>query len=107
IGLQRAMETLLLGDPIPAKKALEWGLVYQVVAEDQLEAAIEELVTKILRYSPAVMQYAKASIMGGLSKNLVDAMDYIGWTRYAAQNLGIVKEAARAISEKRPPDYPA
>lgn len=107
IGLQRAMEVLLLGDPIPAEKALEWGLVYQVVADDQLGAAVEELVTKILRYSPAVMQYAKAAILGGLSKNLADAMDYIGWTRYAAQNLGIVKAAARAISEKRPPDYPA
>jgi len=36
-----------------------------------------------------------------------NAMGYVTWTRYVAQNLGIVKEAARAISEKRPPQYPA
>ena len=107
IGVQRAMEMLLLGEPIDAKKALEWGLVYQVVPDDQLASATEELVNKILRYSPAVMQFAKASIMSGLTKNLVDAMDYISWTRYVAQNLGIVKEAAKAIAEKRPPQYPA
>jgi 2-(1,2-epoxy-1,2-dihydrophenyl)acetyl-CoA isomerase len=107
IGLQRAMEMLLLGEPIDAKKALEWGLVYRVVPDDQLEAATEELAQKILKYSPAIMQFAKSSILGGLNKNLVDAMDYISWTRYAAENLGISKEAARAIAEKRQPKYPA
>jgi len=107
IGMQRANEMLLLGEPVDARKALEWGLVYQVVADDQLEAATEALVQKILRYSPAIMQFTKASIMGGLSKDLEAAMDYITWTRYVAQNLGIVREAARAIAEKRPPEYPA
>jgi len=107
IGLQRAMEMLLVGEPIDAKKAYDWGLVYQVVPDSQLEAATEELVQKILRYSPATMQFAKASILGGLSKDLVNAMDYITWTRYVTQNLGIEKEAARAIAEKRPPRYPA
>ena len=53
------------------------------------------------------MQFAKASIMGGLAKDLVNAMDYISWTRYVARNLGITKEAARAIAEKRQPQYPA
>ena len=107
IGLQRAMEMLLLGEPIDARRALEWGLVYRVVPDDQVESATEELVQKILKYSPAVMQFAKSSILGGLRKNLVDAMDYISWTRYVAENLGISKEAARAIAEKRQPEYPA
>ncbi len=107
VGLQRANEVMLLGEPIPAKKCLEWGIVYQVVPDDKLEAATEELVQKILKYSPAVMQFTKASIWGGLSKDLAGAMDYISWTRYVAQNLGIVKEAATAIAQKRQPKYPA
>ena len=86
---------------------MEWGLVCSVVSDDQLEAATEELVQKILKYSPAIMQFAKSAILGGLNKNLVDAMDYISWTRYAAENLGISREAARAIAEKRQPEYPA
>lgn len=107
IGLQRAMEMLLVGDPIDARKALDWGLVYQVVPDDRLESATEELVQKILRWSPAIMQFTKSSIMGGLSKDLVNAMDYISWTRYVTQNLGIEKEAATALAEKRTPTYPA
>ena len=107
IGLQRAYEMLLVGDPIDAKTCYEWGLAYKVVADDQLESVTEELVQKILRWSPAIMQFTKASILGGLSRNLVDAMDYVRWTRYVTENLGIQKEAARAIVEKRPPRYPA
>jgi 2-(1,2-epoxy-1,2-dihydrophenyl)acetyl-CoA isomerase len=107
IGLQRAMEMLLLGEPLDAKKSLEWGLVYKVVPNDQLVAATDELCEKILRFSPAVMQFTKASILGGLNKDLVNAMDYISWTRYVTRNLGIVKEAAQAIAEKRKPKYPA
>jgi len=53
------------------------------------------------------MQFSKAPILGGLNKDLEDAMDYITWTRYVSQNLGIVKEAAQAIAEKRKPNYPA
>ena len=107
IGLQRAMEMLLLGEPLDAKKAYEWGLVYKVVSENQLEAATDELCEKLLQYSPAVMQYTKASILGGLHKDLPNAMDYISWTRHMAINLGIVQEAAGAISQKRRPNYPA
>ena len=107
IGLQRAMEMLLLGEPIDAQEAYEWGLVYKVVPDDQLGDAVDELAEKILKYSPAVMQFAKASILGGLNKNLPDAMDYVSWTRHVAENLGISKEAARAIAEKRQPNYPA
>ena len=107
IGLQRAMEMLLLGEPIDAKKAYEWGLIYKVVPEDQMKAATDELCEKILQYSPAIMQFSKASILGGLNKDLEGAMDYITWTRYVSQNLGIVKEAAQAIAEKRKPNYPA
>ncbi len=107
IGLQRAMDMLLVGERVPANKCLEWGLAYKVVPDAKLEEAVEELIQKLLKYSPAILQFTKASIMGGLNKNLENAMDYISWTRYVAQNLGIVKEAATAIAQKREPHYPA
>ncbi|MFT3817478.1 MAG: enoyl-CoA hydratase/isomerase family protein [Rubrivivax sp.] len=107
VGLSRAYQMILLGEPIDAKTCLEWGLAYKVVAGAQLDTAVETLVQKILEYSPAVMQFTKASIYGGLTKDFRNAMDYISWTRYVCENLGIAKEAANAIAEKRPPNYPA
>lgn len=107
IGLQRAMEMVLLGEPIDAKKALDWGLVYQVVPDDQLENATEELVQKLLRWSPTLLQFAKATIKRGLTRDLDATMDYLRWATLMAENLGIVREGARAIAEKRPPQFPA
>jgi 2-(1,2-epoxy-1,2-dihydrophenyl)acetyl-CoA isomerase len=107
VGLAKAMEILLLGEPVEAKEAERLGLVYKVVPHEKLENATEELIGKLLKYSPAVMQFTKRSIMDGLEKNLAQAMDYISYTRYICDNLGIIQEAAKAISQKRPPKYPA
>ena len=38
IGVKAALEMVALGDPVPAKKAAETGLIDQVVGEDTLEA---------------------------------------------------------------------
>ncbi len=107
IGLPKAMEMLLLGEPVEAKEAERLGMVYKVVPHNKLESATEELVGKLLKFSPAVLQFTKRSIMDGLEKNLAQAMDYISYTRYICYNMGIIGEAAKAIAEKRPPQYPA
>jgi 2-(1,2-epoxy-1,2-dihydrophenyl)acetyl-CoA isomerase len=38
IGRPRAMQLMLLGDRLPARTALEWGLINQVVPDEDLEA---------------------------------------------------------------------
>jgi 2-(1,2-epoxy-1,2-dihydrophenyl)acetyl-CoA isomerase len=47
IGRARASELMLLGEKLPAAKALEWGLVNRVVPDDQLEAAASELAVRL------------------------------------------------------------
>ena len=51
-GRKRALELLLTGDPFSAAKALELGLVNQVVAHDRLMPAAEAVARRILRHSP-------------------------------------------------------
>ncbi len=48
IGMGRARELLLLGDPIDARRALEIGLVNRVVPRDQLENACLSLAERLL-----------------------------------------------------------
>src|SRR5205814_8700567 len=47
--LQRkhAMEMLLLGEPVEARKALEWGLVNAVVPAEMLDTEVLKLAKKI------------------------------------------------------------
>ncbi len=52
-GPQRAMGMCLLGDRLPAQKALEWGLIWDVVDDEQLVPAALQLATR-LADGPAV-----------------------------------------------------
>ncbi|HHW61657.1 MAG TPA: enoyl-CoA hydratase/isomerase family protein [Syntrophomonadaceae bacterium] len=65
VGRQRAMEIMLLGEAITAEKALEWGLVYQVAAPEELEQLTMEVAQKIARYHPAATSSVKMSAIEG------------------------------------------
>ena len=47
IGFTRAIEMAMLGERVPARQALEWGLVNQVHADDELAAKADELVDRL------------------------------------------------------------
>jgi len=47
IGLARAAEMALLGDPVPAPRALAWGLINQVHPEAGFDQAVAELAGRL------------------------------------------------------------
>jgi enoyl-CoA hydratase/carnithine racemase len=59
--LQRkhALEMLLTGDLVDAKRALEWGLVNRVVPVDQLEAETQKLARQLADKPPATVAAGK------------------------------------------------
>jgi enoyl-CoA hydratase/carnithine racemase len=59
VSRKRALEMLLLGDLVDARKALEWGLVNQVVPAAELEAATLAMATKIAEKPPATVATGK------------------------------------------------
>jgi len=46
-GLGRASEMALLGEPVPARQALEWGLANSVVPDGELAQRARELATRL------------------------------------------------------------
>jgi enoyl-CoA hydratase/carnithine racemase len=62
VGERRAREIVLLCDEIPARKAEEWGLVNRAVPAAELDAAIEELVEKLITKLPQTTRYAKEQL---------------------------------------------
>jgi 2-(1,2-epoxy-1,2-dihydrophenyl)acetyl-CoA isomerase len=46
IGMARASELSMLGERLPAPKALEWGLINRVVADEQLEQEVAALAAR-------------------------------------------------------------
>ena len=59
-GRKRALELLLTGDPFSPARALEIGLVNQVVPHDELLPAARELAGRIMRHSPLAVNAASS-----------------------------------------------
>lgn len=107
VGDRRAREMLLLNDEVPAAKALEWGLVNQVVPRDQLDAAVDVMAEKLYRKLPEATRYTKQHLnfWRDLSWSLTigHARDWLSIHANAPETA----EAVRAFGEKRKPDYDA
>jgi enoyl-CoA hydratase/carnithine racemase len=62
IGDRRAREMLWLCERVSASKALDWGLVNEVVPKGELDAAVERMATKLLNRMPEILRYAKQQV---------------------------------------------
>ena len=62
VGDRRAREMLFLNPKIPAKQALEWGLVNRVVPRAQLDVELQTLIDGCLEKFPECTRYTKAQV---------------------------------------------
>ena len=51
VGRKRALELAMTGDPIDAATAADWGLINRAVPDDQLDAAVDDLIGRATRGS--------------------------------------------------------
>lgn len=72
IGRARALELALLGDKLPADKALEWGLINRVVGEDELEGEVNTLATRLAKGPPLSLKAIRQEINQALTGTLED-----------------------------------
>src|SRR5439155_10276051 len=70
-----ALEMLLTGQPISARRALELGLVNRVVPAEGLDAAVREYVEAILAVSPLVVRLGKAAFYDQLALSEPEAYE--------------------------------
>lgn len=62
VGDRRAREILFLCEEIPAQKALEWGLVNEVVPYATLDEAVDRLAEKLFNKLPECLRYTKQQL---------------------------------------------
>ena len=103
IGRKQAMEMLVLGDPLPAAKALEYGLVNRVVPEGDLDSTIKEMTDKILDKSGYTIKVGKEAFYRQLETDVGDAYAYTA--KVMAENMMShdAQEGVGAFVEKRKP----
>jgi len=105
VGIGRAMEMILTGEPINADEALRIGLVNHVYKSAELLPKTRELVDKMLARGPIALRFALEAAFRGLDLPLDEGLN-------AESNLfGLLcttqdmKEGMAAFLEKRPAQF--
>ncbi|MFE3905701.1 crotonase/enoyl-CoA hydratase family protein [Streptomyces sp. NPDC059153] len=67
VGRKRGLEMILTGDPIPAARAAELGLVNTVVPADELMDAARDLAARISRHAPTAVAACLRAVTRGIN----------------------------------------
>lgn len=100
-----AMEFLLTAERFPAERALELGLLNEIVEEEQLMDRAHEWARRIIVNAPLAVQATKESVVRGLALPLPEAYRVESEISKRVFQSEDAKEGPRAFAEKRPPQW--
>jgi len=103
VNRKQAMEMLMTGDFIDAEEARARGLVNRVVAPEALDAALEELVAKIVAKAPAAVRAGKAQFYRQLEAGIGEAYAIAGETMACNMMDQAALDGVQAFIDKRKP----
>ncbi len=70
LGMQRALGLTLLGERLPAETALQWGLVWEVVDDDQVVTRATALAQKLAQGPTLAIERIKRSLQAAAQSDL-------------------------------------
>jgi enoyl-CoA hydratase/carnithine racemase len=97
------MQMLLTGEPIDAATALDWGLVNRVVPQEELEAAVAELVQAIARSSAYTVATGKEAFYSQIDRAEDDAYEHCERVMTENALAHDAQEGMTAFLQKRDP----
>ncbi len=104
VGKARARGIAMLGEPISAEQAVDWGLIWSVVDDDALDDTVADMAARLARSSPDAMTRIRQSFERAESNSLAQQLDLERdhQREVIPRNMG---EGAAAFREKREPRF--
>jgi len=105
VGMARATGMCLLADPVPAEQAAEWGLIWEVVDDDRLDARTAELAARLAAGPTQAYRRAKQALRQSMSNSFADQLKLEARLQGEAGRTRDFMEGVAAFLEKRPASY--
>lgn len=107
IGLSKAAEMMLMGDPIDAQEAYRIGLVNKVVPSDQVIPVAKEWAEKLCKVSPLSSRRIKEALIKNRGLSIEEALWVENMLALPLYETEDYEEGRKAFKEKRSPDFKA
>jgi 2-(1,2-epoxy-1,2-dihydrophenyl)acetyl-CoA isomerase len=105
MGIQRATALTFLGDKITAEQAMQYGLIYKVIADDQLMPEAEKVAVQLAQMPTKGLGLTKRLLNASFDNSLEQQMTMEGEVQAAAAKTHDHKEGVQAFLEKRKPVF--
>ncbi len=105
VGYARAAEMAMLGERVPAQQALDWGLINQVVADDELEPVSTALLERLANGPTRSYAGAKHLLNRRMYADLAGQLDAEAEAQRDQGHSKDFVEGVIAFVEKRPPNF--
>ena len=105
VGRARAAEMMMLGERIPADKALAWGMIHKVVPDDALEAEALALAARLAAGPTRALAAMRQNLHAALDSTYADALQREAEAQRDVRGTEDSAEGGRAFLEKRKPAF--
>jgi len=105
VGHTRAAEMAMLGERIPAARALEWGLINRVTADDAFEAEVDALAERLATGPTRSYAGSKRQLNAWVYPRMDEQLELEAATQQEMAASGDFMEGVQAFLGKRPPEF--
>lgn len=104
-GRARALGAALTGARFSAQQALDWGLIWEVVDDEDLNAQCQKLARRLADLPPEAIRATKKAINSSFQRSLSDQLAYEAEAQCRLSRMSDFNEGVSAFLEKRKPSF--
>jgi 2-(1,2-epoxy-1,2-dihydrophenyl)acetyl-CoA isomerase len=105
VGRARAIGLTLLGDKLPAKTALEWGLIWDCVEDAKLRSEVADIAARLSAGPPRALGMTSKVMDAALGQGFVAQLDLERDMQSSLVETEDFAEAVQSFIEKRAPEF--
>ncbi|MDG4669236.1 enoyl-CoA hydratase-related protein [Mycobacterium sp. 236(2023)] len=105
VGLRKATELLMLGEPVGASTCERLGLVNRVAPPEAVTSAAEELAVRLAAGPTVMLSHTKRLLAVSSESSRDRAFEQEAWAAELISHTSDLTEGLRAFTERRTPDF--